>query len=216
MKIGGWESQSLSDWDGKIVAVIFTQGCNLRCRYCHNPSLVLPELFHRTPAISETDILTFLKKRKGWLDGVVITGGEPTLQPDLTCFIKKINALDLPVKLDTNGTQPVLLRKLIADKRIHAVAMDIKTELSLCAYRKIDPAIRLSRLNRIRESVRIIRQSGIAHRFRMTVIPGIQTEEEIFAAKEFFKEENLFFQTFRPGDLVKNYLSDKESTSQPI
>lgn len=206
MKTGGLVKQSLSDWEGKMTAVVFTRGCNLRCRYCHNPSLVLPELYYRASDIGETEILTFLKSRKEWLDGVVISGGEPTIQSGLLCFIKRINDLGIPVKLDTNGTRPRLLHQLITEKRVDTVAMDIKSDLSLYAYRKIDPTIRRSQLNRIRESVRILRSSEINRQFRMTVIPGVQTNEEIAAVKKLFTGENFRLQTFRPGDLVKNYV----------
>ncbi|HZJ73928.1 MAG TPA: anaerobic ribonucleoside-triphosphate reductase activating protein, partial [Perlabentimonas sp.] len=129
MRIGGFVKQSFIDWEGKITSVIFTKGCNFRCGFCHNPSLVLPKLIEQTPDIEVAAITEHLRKRKQWLDGVVITGGEPTLHNDLSTFIKTIKELGYPVKLDTNGSNPTLLKKLIADNSVDYVAMDIKTTL---------------------------------------------------------------------------------------
>ena len=131
MRIGAFLKQSLIDWEGRVSAVIFTKGCNFRCGYCHNPYLVLPELLRQTQDIEEHEVLDFLDRRKNWLDGVVISGGEPTLHEDLIPFIQKIKALGLPVKLDTNGSHPEVLEQLIGGKWIDAVAMDIKSALSL-------------------------------------------------------------------------------------
>src|SRR5690606_17068862 len=125
------------DWDGKLCAVVFTRGCNFRCGYCHNPSLVLPELFSPIDDISESELFSYLNSRRNWLDGVVITGGEPTLHLDLKDFIQKIRQLGFAVKLDTNGTNPRLLQELIQDKLIDLVAMDVKSILNQSEYEKV-------------------------------------------------------------------------------
>ncbi len=114
MKIGGFQKFSLIDYPGKIAAVIFTQGCNFRCPYCHNPELVLPELFEKEIPFKE--IMEFLKFRKEKLDGVVVTGGEPTLQADLSEVIRDIKNLGYSIKLDTNGTNPEVIKELIDEK----------------------------------------------------------------------------------------------------
>ena len=206
MRIGGLIKQSLIDWEGRVTAVIFTQGCNFRCGYCHNPSLVLPELFTNNQKWTEAELFSFLSKRRQWLDGVVISGGEPTLQPDLILFVQKIKKLGFDIKLDTNGSNPDLLRELIAGKRIDAIAMDIKSALNLTAYRKISPNISSELLDKIKESIRIIRASGIEYLFRTTVIPCLQTEKELENVKKEFEKDPFLLQEFRNGDILKNYL----------
>lgn len=127
MRIGGFTKQSFIDWEGKTTAVIFTKGCNFRCEYCHNPELVYPKLMEQSEDILETEIFDFLSTRKNWLDGVVITGGEPTLQKDLKELIVKIKKMDFAVKLDTNGFFSKILKELLKSNLIDYVAMDIKT-----------------------------------------------------------------------------------------
>src|SRR5574344_1116419 len=122
MIIGGFQKSSLIDYPGMISAIIFTKGCNFKCPYCHNP-----ELFENTSSdlIKPDDVLSFLSTRKGKLDGVVVTGGEPTLQHDLKDFIKEIKDMDFLVKLDSNGTNPEMLKELINENLVDYVAMDI-------------------------------------------------------------------------------------------
>ncbi|MGC9053845.1 MAG: anaerobic ribonucleoside-triphosphate reductase activating protein, partial [Candidatus Hydrogenedens sp.] len=124
MKIGGFQPFSLSDFPNCVSAIVFTQGCNFRCPFCHNPSLVLPELF--LPPIPEEALIAFLNERKGKLDGVVITGGEPTIQSDLMKFVSEIKGLGYKVKLDTNGSNPEILKELIENNLLDYVAMDVK------------------------------------------------------------------------------------------
>lgn len=206
MRIGGLVRQSLIDWEGRLSAVVFTKGCNFRCGYCHNPYLVLPELLPQTPDVEETEVFDYLKKCSGWLDGVVITGGEPTVQPDLPAFIGRIKTMGFAVKLDTNGTNPTLLRRLISSRLIDAVAMDIKSELSLSAYRKINRAMTTNEFGRVCESVRLIEESGIEHQFRTTLIPNVQSSDEIKTLKSKFKPGQLTFQQFRDGDILQKHL----------
>lgn len=162
--IGGVQKTSLLDYPDKISAIVFTQGCNFRCGYCHNPELLQKN--------SENDIYNvdvffeFLEKRKGKLDGVVITGGEPTLQKDLKLFIKKIKEMNYLVKLDTNGTNPHILEELINENLVDYIAMDIKSPLD--KYSKITN----SEVNteKIQRSIKLILNSNIDYEFRTTVI----------------------------------------------
>ena len=116
MRIGGFVKQSLIDWEGVLSAVVFTKGCNFRCDYCHNPSLVLPSLTDHLPDLSETVILDYLRRRREWIEGVVVTGGEPTLHPGLTGFLERVKRHGYRIKLDTNGTNTELLSALIDSK----------------------------------------------------------------------------------------------------
>lgn len=205
MRIGGFEKQSLIDWQGKVAAVIFTKGCNFRCGYCHNPALVLPELFHEAPDYDEDKILHFLEERKAWLDGVVITGGEPTLHHDLTSYIKKIKSLNLPVKLDTNGTNPEMLQSLIQEGLIDCVAMDIKTIPMKESYQKITGIPMEHMMEKIHQSISIIRKSSIEYEFRTTIIPGQHSETNIGRLKEMFMDDVYSLQEYRDGNTVEKY-----------
>ena len=128
MNIAGWQKVSLIDYPEKICSILFTQGCNFRCPYCHNPELVEPALF-REP-LSEKEIFAFLEKRKGKIDAVSITGGEPTIQPDLVEFILPMKDIGYLIKLDTNGSRPDVLGKLISEKLLDYIAMDVKAPLN--------------------------------------------------------------------------------------
>ena len=164
VRIGAFRKTSLVDWQGKIVSTIFTIGCNFRCFWCHNQDLV----FGRVREIPEEIILKKLKKNK-WIDGVCITGGEPTIQKDLETFLSRISELGLPVKLDTNGTHPEILQSLIRKKLVQFIAMDIKAppeKYPLLTGTKSPP------LNKIKKSISLIMNSGIDYEFRTTMVPG--------------------------------------------
>ncbi len=178
MLIGGLQKMTLIDYPGKIAATVFTNGCNFRCPFCHNPELVHGSQF--TVQSSEQaekqvgEFFEFLKTRQGKLDGICITGGEPTLQPDLVDFIERIKKLGFAVKLDSNGTRPDVLRELFEKKLVDYVAMDIKASpenyQKVCGT-KID-------LERIKLSIDLIKNSGADYEFRTTVVPGLHKEEE--------------------------------------
>lgn len=126
MHIGGFQKNSLIDFPGTVACVVFTSGCNFKCPYCHNPELAAGPV-NGVGRLNISDIFSFLSKRKGWVDGVVITGGEPCLQPDLTEFIQQLKQMGLAVKLDTNGSRPSVLSRLLDRSLLDYVAMDIKT-----------------------------------------------------------------------------------------
>ncbi|MBF0122766.1 MAG: anaerobic ribonucleoside-triphosphate reductase activating protein [Candidatus Omnitrophica bacterium] len=178
MRIGGLLKFSLIDYPGKVAAVVFTQGCNYRCPFCHNPALVLPELF--TDPLVEEDVLAFLEKRKDQLQGVVVTGGEPSIHNDLSEFLHKIKTMGYLVKMDTNGSRPDVLQNILDAKLVDFVAMDIKSSLeSYCKATGVSPD-----LDVIKSSIRIIKDSGVEHEFRTTALKSIVSEEDMAAIKE--------------------------------
>jgi len=173
MKIGGLLKFSLIDYPGKMSAVIFTQGCNFRCPYCHNFELVVPEHF-RDP-IAEDTVLDFLKKRAGQIEGVVVTGGEPTIQSDLVDFLEKVKDLGYLVKLDTNGSNPDVLNEVIKRNAVDYIAMDVKAPLE--KYDQLTPLKDCA--ERIEKSIRIILMSHIDHEFRTTLALPVAPAEDL-------------------------------------
>lgn len=191
--IKGLQRVSLIEYPGKIVSIVFVGNCNFSCHYCYNPDLVKD--YDKIPTIPEEEIINFMKKRKGLLDGICITGGEPTIYPDLPKFIKKIKNLGFLVKLDTNGTNPDILKDLIDQKLIDYVAMDIKASLS--KYEKVTGT--KVNLDNIQKSVNIIRKSGIDYEFRTTVVPKFFKKKDALDISEWLKgSERYFLQQFRP------------------
>lgn len=155
---------SLIDYPGKICAVVFLQGCNFRCRYCHNPELVDPERFG--PCLDEEEVMKFLKARRGKLDAVSITGGEPTMQEELEAFIKKVRKMGFAVKLDTNGSQPRVIGELLRSRLLDFIAMDVKAPLQ-----KYENIVRASLgIELIKESISTILKAEIPHEFRTTLV----------------------------------------------
>lgn len=198
--IKGINKTCLIDYEPYTSCVIFLGGCNFRCGYCHNPELVVN--FQNMPTIPEEEIFSFLDERKKWLDGVVITGGEPTLQKDLPDFIAKIKAKDYLVKLDTNGTNPEMITELLDKKLIDYIAMDIKTDFE--EYSNV-AGVEVN-LNRIRESIKTIKNSGIDYEFRTTVIPGLVGKENIVRIGQILKGSKKYvIQNFSPkNDMIEN------------
>lgn len=199
MRIGGFEKQSFIDWEGRIVAVIFTKGCNFRCGFCHNPALVLPELYNKELDITKKTLFDFLEKRKTWLEGIVISGGEPTLYNNLDEFVLKIKEYGFNIKLDTNGSNPLMLKKLINKNLVDYVAMDIKTVPEKTKYMKItnskDPEI----VEKVKNSIRILRKSKIEYQLRTTIHPDFHSKPVIEMLKGEFSDENYVLQEFRHG-----------------
>jgi len=187
MKIGGLQTFTLSDYPGHCAAIIFTIGCNFCCPYCHNKSL-LNEV--TAQQISEEEIFTFLSKRHGKLDGVVITGGEPTIQPGLEHFIKKIKEMNYKVKLDTNGSRPNVLQKLIEQNLVDYIAMDIKAPFSM--YEKV-AGTKILTAN-IAKSIELIRQSKIGYMFRTTWDKSLLTENDMSSIEALFSDYKLVIQ----------------------
>ncbi len=164
MKIAGLQKLTLLDFPDTVACLIFTQGCNFRCPYCHNKDLLDSEALNQ---IEEKDVLTYLIKRKGLLDGVVISGGEPLLQKDIKEFIQKIKSLGYKIKLDTNGSNPDLLIDLINNKLIDYVAMDIKNDFEDYAD---TIGVKKVNLEKIKQSIEILKNSKIEFEFRTTIV----------------------------------------------
>lgn len=205
MKIGGLQKVSLIDYPGKISAIIFTQGCNFRCPYCHNPELVDQKLYGT--CLPEKDILAFLALRTGKLDAVTITGGEPTLQEDLSPFIQKIRKLGFAVKLDSNGSKPDVLAALIQKKLLDFIAMDVKAPIE--KYQTVVKAP--VAIDDVRESIRLVIKAKIPHEFRTTVVTSLLTPKDILAiAGEIAGAKRYALQKFQSNrTLTKKYLQEK-------
>lgn len=191
MIISGFQKLTLLDFPGHTACTIFTSGCNMRCPFCHNASLVTGTAEEN---YTEDEILSYLKKRQGLLDGVAITGGEPLLHKDIGDFIKKIKDLGFAVKLDTNGSFPERLKVLIDGGLLDYIAMDIKNckeKYSLAAGKDIN-------VSDIEKSVELIKNSGIPHEFRTTVTKELHNEEDIISVARWLGEgEKYFLQQFK-------------------
>lgn len=175
MILGGLQKLTLIDYPGKIAATVFTVGCNFSCPYCHNPELVNAKLIASQPKIPDKEIFDFLARRRGMLEGVCVTGGEPTIFSDLPDFIGQIKRMGFSIKLDTNGSQPVMLERLLNDKLVDYVAMDIKAPLE--KYKTVvgDKV----RLEDIQRSVELTMQTP-DYEFRSTILPALHSRQDIF------------------------------------
>ncbi|OGZ35550.1 MAG: anaerobic ribonucleoside-triphosphate reductase activating protein [Candidatus Portnoybacteria bacterium RIFCSPHIGHO2_01_FULL_39_19] len=183
MHIGGLQKLTLVDYPGKVAATVFLIGCNFKCPFCQNPELVNLEEIKKQPQISEKEFFEFLDSKKDLIDGICITGGEPTIHPDLIDFIQNIKEKGFLIKLDTNGSMPEVLSKLVNEHLLDFIAMDIKTSAS--KYEKIYPVKSRNAgaakqlFNRVKKSVEIIKNSGIDYEFRTTTVPGLVKKEDI-------------------------------------
>ena len=194
MQIAGFDKLSLLNYPDKVAATIFTNGCNYCCPYCQNSALVLDvknnELF------SEEEVFAYLEKRKNMLDGVCITGGEPTIQRDLKDFIIKLKNLGYLVKLDTNGSNPDVIKDLIDNKLIDYIAMDIKStfdKYNIITARNVD-------IDSIKRSINIIKNSGIDYEFRTTVIKEYISFEDICYIIDYLQTDRYYLQKFEDRD----------------
>jgi pyruvate formate lyase activating enzyme len=174
-EIKGFLETSFVDWPGKVCSVLFLPYCNFRCPYCHNHPLVFhPEEYRSIPF---EDILSCLHSFEGWIDGVCITGGEPTLHADLPSLSGEIKRHGFLVKLDTNGSNPELLENLIEARKIDFISMDVKAPLDPFSYRR-STGLPID-LNPILRSIKILKRGKVEHEFRMTVVPGLHRKEDI-------------------------------------
>ena len=201
MEIHGLQKLTLLDFPGHTACTVFTGRCNFRCPFCQNASLVLrPESLATIP---EEDVFAFLEKRKGLLDGVAVTGGEPTLQPDLADFLRRVKDMGFETKLDTNGARPEVMRSLLAENLADYVAMDVKSSpegYGRCAGVNSD---RL--LDAVRESAALLERSGIPHEFRTTAVKGLHTPEDFRAIGEWLAgTDRYFIQSYTDsGDILE-------------
>jgi len=219
MIIGGLEKLTLLDYPDHLAAIIFTQGCNFRCHFCYNPMLVLPRKGEDEKnkkekglsPLSTEDLFLFLKERFGRLDGVVITGGEPTLHADLPFFISKIKKIGYDIKLDTNGTNPSILTQLIKEKLIDYIAMDLKAPFE--KYEKII-GTKVS-CDNLQKSVKIIIESGLPHEFRTTVVPGLLYKSDFAKMGKIIRgADQWFLQKFKSDtNLINSEYINKKAYS---
>ena len=201
MNIIGFQKLTLVDYPGKVAAILFTGGCNFRCPYCHNGELVLyPEDF---PPYPDEDIFSYLDKRKGILDGVVVSGGEPTLQADLAPYLERIKERGLLVKLDTNGTRPGVIRKLVEGKLVDYIAMDVKNSLSGYA-RTI--GLKSFDTSGIEESISYLKEGHVEYEFRTTVTRELHHEENIRDLALLLKGCRAYY--------LQNYVSNENTISK--
>jgi len=207
MLIGGYQKLTLIDYPGKIATTVFTVGCNFRCPFCHNPELVATNNLQLTTNNDlEKEFFNFLKKRKGKIEGVCITGGEPAIQPDLIPFIKKIKKMGYAVKLDTNGARPDILKKVIDGKLVDFIAMDIKDRLG--KYSKT-AGVGVDK-ERIKLSVDLIRNSGIPYEFRTTAVPGIHREKDFEEIAKWLDGADAYYlQEYREIKILDSKLKKK-------
>lgn len=208
LNIGGLHKVSLIDYPGKISAIVFLQGCNFRCPYCHNPELVSEKLYG--PGIEEEAVLTFLGKRIGKLEAVTITGGEPTLQEGLPEFIRKVRELGFLIKLDTNGSHSAMLRLLIEGNLLDYIAMDIKGPLH-----RYDKVCRVNvDKEEISNSIRTIMDASVDYEFRTTLVQNLLTEEDILAMGDLVRGARLFvLQNFVPSKTLDERYLDRKPLS---
>lgn len=201
----GLQKLTLLDFPGKVACTLFTKGCNFRCPFCHNASLVVRTEEQRM--YDNAEILAFLKKRVGILDGVAITGGEPTLMSGLYDFIKSVKEMGYAVKLDTNGTRPEVLKKLVLDGLVDYVAMDIKNSPEKYAHTCGLPSN--YDLSKIEESIRFLMDGHVDFEFRTTVAKPFHTEEDFVKIGEWIKgSEKYFLQQFKDsGDIIGKEIS---------
>jgi pyruvate formate lyase activating enzyme len=236
MKICAIAKTTLIDYPGHVAATVFLAGCNFRCPWCYSKELVLPELIAQQPEILPEEFFAFLEGKRGLLEGVVLCGGEPTLNPDLPEFIKKIKAMGFLVKLDSNGSNPKMLKELIDNELIDYVAMDIK--LSKEKYALVfsggpTPANKAGlnagvqppqqfpqnlQVEDIEESIKILKNGAVDFEFRTTVAPGVHTPDDLGRMAKWIGQEvpgmppKYFLQNFRP----ERNIDPKFETKKPF
>jgi len=188
MKIGYLLPMTVIDYPDKVAALIYTAGCNFRCPFCHNAELVLPDKIKTLSLVPESDVIDLLRNRKEFLDALSITGGEPTLQPDLYEFIERVKKIGVLVKVDTNGSNPEVIERLLRDKLVDYVAMDVKGPLS----RYPDLTNSIVDIDAIKQSIDVIISMAPDYEFRTTVAPTI-TEEDLLDAVGLVRESKRYF-----------------------
>lgn len=209
MEIAGLQKTTCIDYPGKVACIVFTKGCNFRCPYCHNSSLVLED--GQANLESVEGILAFLEKRKGILDGVCITGGEALLQKNLSDFIRQVKSKGYLVKIDTNGTSPKKLKQLMDDRLIDYIAMDVKhTQAEYHVATGIDD----TDINKIKESIKIISSGTIDYEFRTTAVKGIHKQQDFLAIGQWIRgAKRYFIQNYQGSDET---IANKTQSNQDL
>lgn len=177
MEIKGFIGVSLVDWEGSVSSVVFLSGCNMRCPFCYNSKLVLHS--NETPTIEFEKVKSYLQKNRAWIDGVVITGGEPTVQEDLPILCGEIKKLGFSVKVDTNGTSPSLVRRLIDEGLVDYVALDVKAPLAADDYSRVSGVNMTAVLEKVEETINLLLRDGLEYEFRTTIVPTLHETNDI-------------------------------------
>lgn len=211
MEIGGLQKLTLIDYPGKLACTVFLIGCNFRCPWCYSSELVLPEKIQIQPKIPEKEFFQFLKERRGFLEAVTVCGGEPCINEGLPQFCKRIKKLGFLVKIDTNGSNPEMLKDLINKKLIDYVAMDIKApkeKYSQAVETKID-------IRKIQKSTDVLNKGKIDYEFRTTVVPTFHEKEDILKIARWIKPAKKYFlQNFRPEKTIDPKFEEIKPYSQ--
>lgn len=211
MKLGGFLKQSVIDFPGRVSCVVFFSGCNFQCPYCHNPGLARGEL-SAPDYLTESWIFEFLEQRKNFLDGVAITGGEPTLQADLIPFCRQVKQMGFEIKLDTNGSRPKVLASLFEEGLLDYVAMDIKADPLHYPAALVRRAVQ----DECMESIRMIMESGVAYEFRTTCVRPFVNADVIRKISEHIHGARRYcLQQFRETDLLQPDFFQEGSGSIP-
>jgi len=198
MLIGGYQKVSLIDFPGVVSAIVFLRGCNFMCSYCHNPELI----FADGETVSEEDFFSMLAENRHMLDGVCVSGGEPCLQSELPEFLSKLKKLGLKVKLDTNGSVPEMLSRVLREELVDYVAMDIKS-----SWENYSRVARLtSAADKVKNSLSIIYEEGVDCEFRTTIFPGVHTIQDFISIAGYLEPKSKYF--------IQNIKRDK--TLEPI
>ena len=190
IKIKGFIQNSLLDWEGKIVSTLYTPYCNFRCPYCQNSGLILNPDQYET--FSFEVITDYLSKNKGWVDGICLTGGEPCFFEDMPDFIRGIRDIGMQVKLDTNGTFPDMLMRVLEGNIVDYVAMDIKAPLDLEAYSKSAGVKNGKLFEKVKKTIKLIMESGIDYEFRTTVVPTLHEKADIIKIAKYIEGARKF------------------------
>ena len=210
MRIGGFQKFSLSDFPGRTAAIVFTQGCNFRCPFCHNGGLI-PETPQDGLLIPEEYVLSYLRSRTGRLDGLVVTGGEPTVQEDLACFLRKVREIGYRTKIDTNGSRPEVLERLISEDLIDFISMDVKAPPR--SYDRLT-GVRAP-ISEITRSIDLLSCCGIEHEFRTTRVPSLLSDRDMDGVAGMIPDGSAFkIQTFNPSQAFDRSLRTADAAQR--
>ncbi len=192
--VAGFVGVSLVDYPGGVASVLFLRGCPFRCPYCYNRALVLPACYHEAPLIPFDDLFAKLEERRGFIDAVVITGGEPTIHPELPRLIDRVRSIGVKVKLDTNGCNPEVLGLLVGDGMVDMVAMDVKAPPVL--YPRLTGGVAWER---VEPSVHLLLEGKVPYEFRTTLVPGLVERKEVLEIATIIHGAKAYaIQNFRP------------------
>jgi pyruvate formate lyase activating enzyme len=199
--IKGFDQMSLVDWDGMVATTVYLSGCNFRCPYCHNSGLVLfPDQYESIPV---DEILEYVKKHNDFIDGVVVTGGEPCFHSKIGAFIEQLRELDVGIKLDTNGSFPETLDSLIQRDLLDYVAMDVKAPLDFDAYSKSAGIADRRTFEKVRDSIDLLMEGRVDYEFRMTVVPALHRASDLERVAEQVRGARRFvIQNYVPRDTI--------------